>query len=80
MADSIISEFNLIGQPIENVRFYLGRENRIVKESDSTIHLYYFINSICDSNGIAVGDKSTIELIFSSEEKLIEFPDWIKVE
>lgn len=80
MADSIVSEFHLIGQSIEKVRFFLGKENRIVKESNGTIHLYYFINSICDSNGIVVGDKSSIELIFSSDGELIEFPDWIQVE
>ncbi len=80
MADSIISKSHLIGQPIENVRFLLGKENNIVKEANGTIHLYYLINSICDSNGIVVGDKSSIELIFNPDGILIEFPDWIQIE
>lgn len=80
MADSIISESYLIGQPIEKVRFFLGKENNIVKEANGTIHLYYFINSNCDSNGIVVGDKSSIELIFSPDGELIEFPDCILTE
>jgi len=80
MADSIISNLHLIGEPIEKVRNFLGKENEVATEDDGTIHLFYFVKSICDSDGTVVGDKSIIELIVSSDGKLMEFPDWMRIE